>query len=240
MKSLLVSLKSVGVNRNDSWIIRDVSIDFHRGQIVSIVGPNGGGKTTVAKVLAKSIMPDAGIVNREDRLSISYVPQRIKIDAALPMTVRRLMSLNNISDRHEIDSTLEQLGILELQKRQIQNLSGGEFQRAILARALLRKPDLMILDEPTQGLDHTGELNIHHLIANIRERLNCGILLIDHRIHLGKVKADTVICLKNHIWCQGTPEQVVKDEAFTQLFGENAANAPALCFHHDYEHVVLN
>ena len=237
MNSLLASLQSVGVQRSKRWLVRDISFSIRRGEIVSLIGPNGSGKTTVAKVLAGSLRPDVGSVERAEGIRVGYVPQRVNIDSTLPLTVRRLMKLSQNGSNQQIDGTLAELDILRLSESPVQNLSGGELQRALFARALLRNPDLLILDEPSQGLDFTGEAKLFNHISEVRDRLNCGILLVCHDLHFVMAKTDTVVCLNGHICCTGKPEHIVSDDEFVKLFGSEAKQSHALYpHHHDHSH----
>ncbi len=238
MDPVLASLKSVGVIRNGRWLIQGISLSIRKGEIISLIGPNGSGKTTVARVLSGSIAPDSGSVSRADGIRIGYVPQRLVIDSTLPMTVRRLMNINEKFDTAEIEQVLDEMKVLKSADQPVQELSGGEFQRVIFARALLRKPDLLLLDEPSQGLDFRGEIKLYNQIVDIRDRLNCGILLVCHNLHMVMAKTDSVICINSHICCAGTPVNVVNDEAFEDLFGPEAARSHALYRHqHDHSHL---
>ncbi len=238
MDPILASLNSVGVIRNGRWLIRGIDLSIRAGEIVSLIGPNGSGKTTIAKVLSGSIAPDNGSVTRADGIRIGYVPQRLVIDTTLPMTVRRLMNINEKFDTVEIEEVLDEMNVLKLAGQPVQELSGGEFQRVLFARALLRKPDLLLLDEPSQGLDFKGEIKLYNQIVDIRDRLNCGILLACHNLHMVMAKTDSVICINSHICCAGTPIHVVNDDAFEELFGSEAARSHALYRHqHDHRHL---
>ncbi len=236
--SSLARMQSVGVWRNERWLVKNINLAVHRGEIVSLIGPNGSGKTTITKVLANSIKPDTGTVERANNLRIGYVPQRIFIDSTLPMTVRRLMKIPQQIDDREIDLVLGKLSMQHLCDSPIQTLSGGEFQRALFARALLRKPDLLILDEPSQGLDFHGEAKLYEQIAEARDSLNCGILLVCHDLHVVMAQTDTVVCINVHVCCTGTPEHVKTNEAYLNLFGQAAvAKSHALYAHtHDHSH----
>ena len=235
---MLASLKSAGVYRNGRWLIRGIDLAINRGEIVSLIGPNGGGKTTVTKVLSGAMSLDSGSVVRKNGIRIGYLPQRVGIDSTLPLTVRRLMNINGKYSVVEVDEALDEMKVLSYAGQQVQELSGGEFQRVLFARALLRKPDLLLLDEPTQGLDFEGEKNLYKQVVDIRSRLNCGILLVCHNLHMVMAKADTVICINGHVCCVGTPVQVVNDQSFGELFGGDAASSHALYRHsHDHKHL---
>lgn len=238
MDSMLAGLQSAGVIRNGRWLIRDIDLSIGRGEIVSLIGPNGSGKTTVAKALSGSIALDRGSVVRNSGIRIGYVPQRVTIDPTLPMTVRRLMNINEKFSAPEVEEALDEMKILNSADQPVQELSGGEFQRALFARALVRKPDLLLLDEPSQGLDFKGEMKLYNQIVDIRDRLNCGILLVCHNLHMVMAKTDTVICINSHICCAGTPVHVVNNKSFEELFGPEAARSHALYRHrHDHSHL---
>ena len=237
MNAMLTSLSSVGVRRDNRWLVHNFDLTIRRGEIVSLVGPNGGGKTTVAKIVAGALPPDIGSVERAKGIRIGYVPQKVNIGSTLPITVRRLMKLSQNKKRNEIDAMLSKLNIQNLADSPVQLLSGGEFQRAFLARALLRKPDLLILDEPSTGLDFSGEADLYNHIVNVRDALNCGILLVCHDLHIVLAKSDNVVCMNVHICCTGKPKQIISDEEFIKLFGGETAQSHAFYLHHhDHSH----
>ncbi len=233
----LAKLHSVGVWRADRWIVQNVDLVIRRGEIVSLIGPNGSGKTTVTKILADSIKPDAGIVEKAQDIRIGYVPQRIALDSTLPITVERLMNVPYRADKRDIDTILGELNIRHLANSPVQKLSGGEFQRALFARALLRNPDLLILDEPGQGLDVRGEAKLYEQVAMVRDRLGCGVLLVCHDLHIVMAQTDTVVCMNVHVCCTGTPAYVQADEAYLNLFGRELSPTHAPYVHtHDHSH----
>ena len=234
----LIGLEEIGIYRGGRWLVRGVSFTIERGEIVTLVGPNGSGKSTTARTLVGVMNPDEGRVIRSPRLRVGYVPQKLAIDRTLPLTVSRLMTLTASHSASEIKQALEEVGIPHLVQSQVQSLSGGEFQRALLARAMLRKPDLLVLDEPVQGVDFTGEAALYELIKTIRDRTGCGVLLISHDLHVVMAATDTVICLNGHVCCRGTPQSVTADPKYQQLFGRRAAAALAVYRHsHDHTHL---
>lgn len=234
----LVSLAGVGVNRGGRWLTRNVDIEVRPGEIVTLIGPNGSGKTTTAKVAAGIVRADEGRVVARPGVRVGYVPQKIQIDWTLPMTVRRLMTLTGRYAAAEIEAALEAVGIAHLADAEAQSLSGGEFQRALLARAMVRRPDLLILDEPVQGVDFTGEVTLYALIKRIRDETGCGILLISHDLHVVMAETDTVVCLNGHVCCRGTPQSVAENPEYLRLFGGRAASTLALYRHqHDHTHL---
>lgn len=233
----LVEATGLSVFRNGRWLIRDVDLRIARGEIVTLVGPNGGGKSTTAKAILGLTRVDRGRLWRARGLRIGYVPQQMSIDWTFPLTVRRLMSLTGGQDGRAIQSALAEVNIAHLIDAPVQSLSGGEFQRALLARAIVRAPDLLVLDEPVRGIDFNGELAMYDLIADVRRRLNCGVLLISHDLHVVMAESDTVLCLNQHVCCAGTPEDVAAHTAYRELLGPRAAQTLAIYrHHHDHAH----
>ena len=234
----LVSLDGAGVFRGRRHLVENISFDIHPGEIVTLIGPNGSGKSTTAKLVTGVLQPDCGSVTRRTGLKIGYVPQSLKVDATLPLTVQRLMNLTARHDAAFITEALESVGAAHLIDAEVHYLSGGEFQRVMLARALVRKPDLLVLDEPVQGVDFAGEVAIYQLITQIRDETGCGILMISHDLHVVMADTDQVICLNGHVCCRGTPDKVAKSPEYLSLFGARASNSLAVYQHyHDHTHL---
>lgn len=234
----LITLKGIGVRRNHRWLVRDVGFSVSPGEIVTLIGPNGSGKSTTAKCATGVLKPEEGWVERRPGLKIGYVPQKLGVDRTLPLTVDRLMTLTGpLSDRDRL-AALEAVGIAHMAKAEVQHLSGGEFQRALLARAIARKPDLLVLDEPVQGVDFNGEIALYELIRTIRNETRCGILLISHDLHVVMAETDTVICLNGHVCCRGTPAAVTRSPEYSRLFGQRAAGTLAV-YNHQHDHTHL-
>ena len=215
--------------------LRDVDFSIRAGEIVTVVGPNGSGKSTLVKTLIGLLSPTAGQVRRAKGLTIGYVPQRLAIDATLPMTVARFLSLPVRRRKDEIGAMLARVGAEGLEGRQMTRLSGGQFQRVLLARALLARPDLLILDEPTQGLDQPGVAEFYRLIEDVRRTTRCAILLVSHDLHVVMSASDRVICLNGHVCCEGAPDHVLSAPEYRALFGDDGAGALAL-YHHHHDH----
>lgn len=235
----LISLRNVGVNRDGRWLIRGIDIDVAPGEIVTLVGPNGSGKSTTAKVALNIIKPDEGNVQRKQGLRVGYVPQKFEIEPMLPLTVSRLLNLTAHHSEKEISKALELVGVAEHAHTTVQTLSGGEFQRVMMARAMLRKPDLLVLDEPAQGVDYSGEIALYDLIKNIRNDTGCGVLLISHDLHLVMAETDIVVCLNGHVCCTGTPQVVSASKEYKELFGSRAVEGVAVYqHHHDHTHLA--
>ena len=231
----LVAASGLGIRRDGRWLIDGIDLAVRRGEIVTLIGPNGGGKTTTAKALLGLIPADAGSVQRLAGLNVGYVPQRFSLDWTLPLSVLRLMTLTRRHAPGAVRKALERVGARHLEGAEVRNLSGGEFQRVLLARAIVAKPDLLVLDEPVQGVDYSGEIALYELISEIRDELQCGILMISHDLHIVMAGTDTVVCLNGHVCCSGTPDQVAGTHEYRQLFGHRGASALAI-YHHEHDH----
>lgn len=235
---MLVSLENVGVRRADRWLIRGVSLSVASGEIVTMIGPNGSGKSTTAKVALGILSPDEGAAQQKQDLAVSYVPQKLDVNWTLPLSVTRFLQLTNRASKDDMREALAATDTLHLANAQMSKLSGGEFQRVLLARAIIRKPELLVLDEPVQGVDFNGEIALYELIETIRNRLKCGVLLISHDLHVVMSTTDRVICLNGHVCCSGTPANVANSDEFISLFGTHAASSLAIYEHnHDHEHM---
>jgi zinc transport system ATP-binding protein len=236
--SPLVSLAGAGMQRSGRWLVRGVDLEVRPREIVTLIGPNGSGKSTTAKMALGIWLPAEGTARRADDLRVGYVPQKISVDWTMPLTVQRLMQLTNRLTPDEVGVALASTGISHLRHAEVRELSGGEFQRAMLARAIARKPQLLVLDEPVQGVDFSGEIALYELIVTIRDQLGCGILLISHDLHVVMAATDRVICLNGHICCQGAPSVVAASDEYRRLFGDRTADALALYrHHHDHTHL---
>ncbi len=234
----LLTLSSAGIQRQGRWLVRDVDLSVSPGEIVTLIGPNGSGKSTTAKMAVGLLEPDEGTCVRKPGLTIGYVPQKLNIDRTLPLTVKRLLTLSARHSDAAIGEALTAVGIPGLVNAEVQHLSGGEFQRTLLARAMIAKPDILVLDEPVQGVDFAGEVALYDLIQEIRETTGCGVLLISHDLHMVMAATDTVLCLNGHVCCTGTPEVVSADPEYVRLFGKRASEALAI-YRHKHDHVHL-
>ena len=237
-KDILVSLNNAGVCVSDKWLVRGVSLEVCRGEIVTLIGPNGSGKTTTAKMALGVVNPSEGTAQCRSDICVSYVPQKLSVDWTMPLTVNRFMTLTQTANESDVQRALTSAGIEHLKKSEVRTLSGGEFQRVLLARAVVNTPELLVLDEPVQGVDFNGEIALYRLIEEIRTALNCGIILISHDLHVVMSRTDRVICLNGHVCCSGSPEAVAAAPEFKTLFGDRAANELAFYKHsHDHEHL---
>ena len=231
----LVKLENVGVFVNDKWLVKGVSFEINKGQIVTLIDPNGSGKTTTAKITLGLYKDIEGKVQKFTE-KVAYVPQKISIDWTLPIRVNDFMILTDNISSEEIDKALSLTGVLHLKNKNLGNLSGGEFQRVLLARAISKKPELLVLDEPVQGVDFTGEIALYELIKKISDELNCGILLISHDLHTVMSATDHVVCLNGHVCCSGSPIAVAKNNEYKALFGEQASQILSR-YEHRHDHV---
>lgn len=234
----LVTLSKAGVKRGGRWLIRGLNLAVRPGEIVTLIGPNGSGKSTTVKVALGVTEPDEGSAVRRAGLRVGYVPQKISIDWTLPLSVERFMRLTAPVSAEEAERALQATASAHLRHAELRNLSGGEFQRILLARAMARKPDLMVLDEPVQGVDYAGEIALYELITQIRDETGCGILLVSHDLHVVMAATDHVLCLNGHVCCEGTPGAVASSDEYLKLFGRKAGAALAVYEHqHDHTHL---
>lgn len=237
---VLVDAQGVDFHIGGRRIIESVTAQVHAGKILTLIGPNGSGKTTFVRLLLGLLRPSAGTVHRKPGLRVGYVPQKLQIEKSLPLTVGRFLkfgiSRGPNRQRGRRATVLNEVGVSKLMDSNIHNLSGGELQRVMLARALLRDPDLLVLDEPVQGVDVTGQAEVYDLINRIRDERGCGLLLVSHDLHLVMAATDTVICLNHHVCCAGQPEAVARDPAFSAIFGAEVATKLAI-YHHHHDHV---
>lgn len=232
----LVALEGIQVQRNGNTLLADVSLRVLPRQIVTLVGPNGAGKTTLVRVLLGLIAPDRGTVQRRSGLRVGYVPQRFTPPPSLPMDVDGFLRLAGPSTERQRQQTLADNGAGDLLRRPLRALSGGEMQRVLLARALLRQPDLLVLDEPAQGLDVQGQQEFYALIARLRDTTGCGVLLISHDLHLVMAATDEVVCLERHVCCVGRPEDIGEHPEYQRLFGRDLAGLAVYRHQHDHHH----
>lgn len=228
----LIRLDQISVQFNRQTALQNINLHLHDNCITTLIGPNGAGKTTLVRVILGLIKPTSGNVWRRPGLRVGYMPQKLHIDHTLPLSVERFLNTPKRVDKALMLKALEDVGASYLLKHSIHNLSGGEAQRVLLARALLRDPELLVLDEPVQGVDLNGQLELYQLIADIRKQRQCGVLMISHDLHLVMASTDHVVCLNHHICCSGNPEHVSNDPSFLELFGPAQASALALYNHH--------
>jgi len=234
-RGALISARGLRLVRDRRAILEGVDIDIGAGEIVTLIGPNGSGKTTLVRTLLGLERLDGGEILRATNLRIGYAPQRFDIDRALPMTVDRFLQLGTNADEARVSAVLSEVGATRVRSKQLAALSGGELQRVVIARALLRDPTLLVLDEPVRGVDYAGEAELYTLISRLRSDHGFGVLLVSHDLHVVMAASDRVICLNRHVCCSGVPEAVAQHPEYARLFGPDAARAFAV-YHHHHDH----
>lgn len=233
----LIEAQKVSVAYGGHPVLRNVSLTVEPGEIVTVVGPNGSGKTSLLRLLIGAVQPVSGTIKRKSGLRIGYVPQKLHIDPTLPITVDRFLRLNRGTSRTSSAAALQSAGVPDLAQQQLSALSGGQFQRVLLARALINEPELLLLDEATQGLDQPGSAAFYLQIEEVRQKTGCAIVMISHELHVVMAASDRVICLNGHVCCEGTPEIVSAAPEYRALFGSGTRGALALYRHeHDHSH----
>ena len=237
----LIQATNISHQYKNRQVLSEVSFAIYPNEIVTLIGPNGAGKSTILKILLGLENPTKGKISKQEKLTIGFMPQKVQLDSSLPLTVTRFLQLagkQNLlkslwQNNNELDvtATLNELGILSLKSQQLKNLSGGEFQRVLLARAIIKKPQLLILDEPVQGIDLQGQAEIYHIINEVKDRLKCGVLMVSHDLHIVMKNSHKVLCLNQHLCCSGSPSSVSENSDFQKMFGTDF-NEVALYEHH--------
>jgi zinc transport system ATP-binding protein len=241
MTKELINCNAISVYFGDSRVLDNVSLAVHEKEIVTIIGPNGSGKTTLLKTICGLQQTASGSLTKQKNIVIGYMPQKLVIERTLPLTVRRFLRLNgtskNLREISDVEEVSRKFGISNLLKQQIHGISGGEMQRVMLARTVLLKPDLLVLDEPTQGLDIHGQAEFYSLILQVRDEIGCGTIMVSHDLHMVMASTDKVVCINKHVCCQGTPEDINKHPEYIALFGKKDATKVAIYTHkHDHIH----
>ena len=231
----LISARNLMLARGGRTILADIDIDISPREIVTVIGPNGAGKTTLVRALLGLEPLDGGSIRRKPGLVTGYAPQRFDVDRAIPLTVSRFVALGRRGNPDALARVLQDVGAGALAERQLAELSGGELQRVVLARALVRSPDLLVLDEPVRGVDYAGEAELYTLIGRLRTERGFGVLLVSHDLHVVMAQSDRVICLNRHVCCSGVPQSVAQHPEYARLFGPQAARAFGL-YHHHHDH----
>ena len=232
----LLAAREISYRYAQRLVLDQVSFELERGQITTIIGPNGAGKSTLINIVTGLIAGFDGIVERRAGLRIGYLPQKVHVNTLMPLTVERLLGLTQNPSITDIDRALGQTEVAYLKQRQVRSLSEGELKRVLLARTTLGRPDLIVLDEPTSGVDVTGEIRMYELIGELRDELDCAVLLVSHDLHLVMSQTDQVLCLNQHLCCSGLPESVSRHPEYLALFGSHAAESLAV-YTHDHDHV---
>ena len=242
--TVLISANGISLRHGDNLVLDRVDLNIEEGEIVTLVGPNGSGKSSLLRVLIGALSPDKGTVTRKPGLRIGYVPQKLHVDPTMPITVRRFLNLPKRVSNADATQALATAGAPDVAGRQMSALSGGQFQRVLLARALLEKPDILMLDEATQGLDQPGSARFYQHIEDVRRNFGCAVLMVSHELHVVMSASDRVVCLNGHVCCEGTPDVVSAAPAYRELFGTGTGGALALYrhehnhHHHDHDHAA--
>ncbi len=232
----LILLQGINKAFRDHHVLRDVDLSIKAGEIITLVGPNGAGKSTLVRIALGLERPDSGTVNRAEGLRIGYMPQKVQVDDILPLTVRRFLTLHPEANARTLEVALAETKITHLLDHPVQKVSGGEMQRILLTRALIGGPQLLVLDEPVQGVDVSGQSELYALIDTIRKRMGCGVLMISHDLHMVMAATDQVICLNHHVCCSGSPQAVGGHPAFKALFGQSAESMALYTHDHNHDH----
>jgi zinc transport system ATP-binding protein len=232
----LIVAEAVGYSAGGQELLRNIDFTVTPGRILTVIGPNGAGKTTLVKLALGLLRPDHGRIRRRQRLRIGYMPQKLTLSESMPLRVERFLALAE-RERVKIHASAAETGVVHLLQRPMQALSGGELQRVLLARALLGSPQLLVLDEPVQGIDVNGQAEFYRLIVHLRDRLGCAVVMVSHDLHLVMAATDEVLCINRHLCCSGHPDAVSQHPAYLDLFGAVDAKTLAIyTHHHDHEH----
>ena len=235
----LIQSQNISLHIGGKELLSGISINISKAEIVTVIGPNGAGKTTLLRLLLGLIPASSGSIYRKRKLRIGYLPQRAVFNPVLPLSVSRIMNLTGNYSKSQIETSLEETGVLALRDKPVSQLSGGEYQRVMLARALLRNPELLVLDEPVQGVDYMGESELYNLIGDLRKSHGCGVLMVSHNLHVVMASTDRVLCLNQHICCEGQPKDVTQHPEYLRLFGLDSGSALAIYSHqHDHKHHI--
>ena len=236
----LVEARDVSLSLGGRKILDRVNLTLNKGKLLTLIGPNGAGKTTLVRIVLGLMQGESGKLVRKPGLRIGYMPQKVFVEPTLPLTVERFIQLGARGQKVvAANKVLDEVKVGHLLRQQVSALSGGEMQRVLLARALSHSPDLLVLDEPAQGVDINGQTELYELINTIRERHHCGVMMVSHDLHLVMAATDEVICLNQHICCHGKPEHVSNDPAYLALFGKRqAATLAVYTHHHNHDHDI--
>ncbi len=236
-RELLVQAESVSYGIGTYQILDSVDISIYRGDIVTLIGTNGAGKSTLVRILLQLIKPDQGKVTQRSNLRIGYTPQHVHRAPILPLSVKHFLTLGKSTSIERTQELLEEVGAGDILNSPLTEISGGELHRVMLARALLRKPDLLVLDEPMAGVDVASQNKLYKLIGDIRDRYGCGILLVSHDLYIVMAATNMVVCLNHHVCCTGPPQTVITHPGFISMFGQDLSDTLAVYSHkHNHDH----
>ncbi len=236
MPDALITLNNISLSHNGKNVLDDVSFKLHKGEFVTLIGPNGAGKSSLIKILLGVIKQDSGDITYTDNVRLGYTPQTFSANPFIPISVKDFLTLNQKIDSEFMFKTFELTGIKDLLQSPLKNLSGGELQKVLLTRALLNKPNVLILDEPAQNLDVDGQMQLYKLIQDIHQQQNCAVLMVSHDLHRVMKESTQVLCLYHHICCEGLPESILKVEKFNDLFADQINDLMATYEHHHNHH----
>ena len=236
MSDALITLNNISLSHNGKNVLDDVSFKLHKGEFITLIGPNGAGKSSLIKILLGVIKQDSGDITFTNNIRLGYTPQTFSANPFIPISVKDFLTLNQKLDSEFMLKTFELTGINDLLKSPLKNLSGGELQKVLLTRALLNKPNVLILDEPAQNLDVVGQMQLYKLIQDIHQQQNCAVLMVSHDLHRVMKESTQVLCLYHHICCEGLPESILKDEKFNDLFADQISDLMATYEHHHNHH----
>ena len=236
MSDALITLNNITLSHNGKNVLDDVSFKLHQGEFVTLIGPNGAGKSSLIKILLGVIKQDSGSVTYQEGIRLGYTPQTFTANPFIPISVKDFLTLNQKLDSIFMQQTFDLTGINDLLQLPLKNLSGGELQKVLLSRALLNKPNVLILDEPAQNLDVDGQMQLYKLIQDIHQQQNCAVLMVSHDLHRVMKESTQVLCLYHHICCEGLPESILKDEKFNDLFADQINELMATYEHHHNHH----
>lgn len=237
-KSILLSAKNLAFMSKGRIILDGVNLELHEAEILTLIGPNGAGKTTLIKILLGLIKNSNGEIYCRPGLKIGYVPQRVNVSHVLPLRVVDFLKLGGAFNKDELLAVMDEVDAVSIMKSAIQDISGGEFQRVLLARALLKKPELLVLDEPAQGVDIIGQQSLYQIIGAIRKSRSCGVLMVSHDLHLVMAATDKVLCLNTHVCCSGHPDHISEHPEYLKLFGSALEGLAVYSHDHDHEHDI--
>lgn len=232
MSTTILEIKNLTYEINQNLILNNVNFTLKKQHVLTLIGPNGAGKSTLIKLILGLIKPTSGLIKKDSSLTIGYVPQKLRIEPTIPLNVERFLKLNQTKSGLTIQTALGKVNANNLLKKEMIHLSGGEIQRVLLAQAIIKKPQLLILDEPAQGVDFKGQIALYDLIMQIKDEFKCGVIMVSHDLHLVAAKTDEVICLNKNICCMGAPTVISEHPDFIRLFGKNAFNSLAFYEHH--------
>ncbi|MCS5591256.1 MAG: ATP-binding cassette domain-containing protein [Gammaproteobacteria bacterium] len=236
MSDTLISVQNICLHHQGKKILDDVSFNLSSGEFITLIGPNGAGKSSLIKVLLGLIKQDSGKIKRSKSIRLGYTPQLFTPNPFIPISVVDFLTLNQKVEKLFLQETAETTGVTTLLNSPLKDLSGGELQKVLLTRALMNKPNVLVLDEPAQNLDVDGQMQLYKLIQDIHQTQNCAVLMVSHDLHRVMKESTQVLCLYHHICCKGHPEAILKDEQFNDLFADQMAELMATYEHHHNHH----